>query len=139
MIASLLDTNAISDIIRAPSKRRSTVTAHASAYLLSYRRFSFSELSCYEVLRGLRKKGAKKQLAHFDRFCQPADRKPVSMDVLDAAASLWVESQRQGRIVGDCDLIIAATAQFYRLGLVTSNTKHFDWISGLQLFDWRQP
>lgn len=65
MIASLLDTNAISDIIRAPSKRRSTVTAHASAYLLSYGRFSFSELSCYEVLRGLRKKGAKKAACPF--------------------------------------------------------------------------
>ncbi|HQU41650.1 MAG: hypothetical protein B7Z73_12780, partial [Planctomycetia bacterium 21-64-5] len=33
-----------------------------------------------------------------------ADRKAVSMGILDSAASLWVESQRQGRIVGDCDL-----------------------------------
>lgn len=83
MIPSLLDTNTISDIIRPASKRRPTVAAHASDYL--------------------------------------------------------VESQRQGHVVGDCDLIIAATAQFYDLGLATSNTKHFDWIGGLQLFDWRQP
>jgi predicted nucleic acid-binding protein len=88
---------------------------------------------------GPRKKGATKQLADFDRFCKPADRKHVSMEILDSAASLWVESQRVGRIIGDCDLIIAATAQFVGLGLVTSNTRHFDWIRGLQLFDWRQP
>lgn len=90
------------------------------------------------MLRGLRKKGATRQLAHFDRFCQPADRKPVSMEILDSAASLWVESQNKGRIVGDCDLIIAATARLFGLGLVTSNTKHFEWIPGIQLFDWRQ-
>ncbi|HVA50124.1 MAG TPA: hypothetical protein VNH11_27410 [Pirellulales bacterium] len=129
----------MSDIIRAAAKRHASVTVHASLYLQAYGWFSFSELSCYEVLRGLRKKGATRQLAHFDRFCQPADRKAVSMEILDSAASLWVESQRQGRIVGDCDLIIAATAQFFKLGLVTSNTKHFNWIGGLQLFDWRQP
>jgi hypothetical protein len=70
---------------------------------------------------------------------QPADRKSVSMDILDSAASLWVESQRLGRVVGDCDLIVAATAEFFVLRLVTSNTKHFDWIRGLQLCDWRKP
>lgn len=138
MVPSLLDTNSVSDIIRPPAKRLASVTAHAAVYLQAYRRFSFSELSCYEILRGLRKKGAKRQLAHFDVFCRPADLKPVSMEILDSAASLWVESQRQGRIIGDCDLIIAATAQFYGLGLVTSNTRHFSWIAGLQLFDWRQ-
>lgn len=138
MVSSLLDTNTVSDIIRAPAKRHAPVTAHASAYLQAYGCFSFSELSCYEVLRGLRKKGATRQLAQFDRFCQPADRKPVSMEILDSAASLWAESQRLGRVVGDCDLIIAATARFFGLGLVTSNTKHFDWIAGLPLFDWRQ-
>lgn len=52
MVPCLLDTNTVSDIIRAPAKRHASVTAHAS--------------------------------------------------------------------------------------LVTSNTKHFDWIPGLQLFDWRQ-
>lgn len=139
MVPSLLDTTTVSDIIRAPAKRNPVVTAHASAYLQAYGRFSFSELSSYEILRGLRKKGATRQLAHFDRFCQPADRKSVSMDILDSAASLWVESQRLGRIVGDCDLIIAATAQFFGLGLATSNTRHFDWIGGLQLFNWRKP
>jgi tRNA(fMet)-specific endonuclease VapC len=139
MVPSLLDTNTVSDIIRPPAKRSPVVTAHASAYLQAHGRFSFSELSCYEILRGLRKKGATGQLAHFARFRQPADQKPISMEILDSAASLWVESQRIGRIVGDCDLIIAATAQFSGLGLVTSNTRHFDWIRGLQLFDWRRP
>lgn len=56
-----------------------------------------------------------------------------------APSLLDTESQRKGRIVGDCDLVIGATAQFFGLGLVTSNTRHFDWIPGLQLIDWRQP
>jgi predicted nucleic acid-binding protein len=40
--------------------------------------------------------------------------------------------------VGDGDLIIAATAILKDLPLVTSNTRHFDWIAGLQLIDWRK-
>lgn len=32
MVPSLLDTNTVSDIIRAPAKRLASVTAHASAY-----------------------------------------------------------------------------------------------------------
>ena len=39
----------------------------------------------------------------------------------------------------DADLIIAATAMEHGRVLVTGNTPHFAWISGLRLEDWRQP
>jgi predicted nucleic acid-binding protein len=40
--------------------------------------------------------------------------------------------------VGDGDLMIAATAMLHDLPLVTSNARHFEWISGLALIDWRK-
>jgi len=59
--------------------------------------------------------------------------------VLDRAAELWADGQQRGITVDDSDLIIAATALVYGLPLVTANRKHFAWIAGLEISDWRQP
>lgn len=42
----------------------------------------------------------------------------------------------QGRVVGDADMMIAATALAHNATLVTHNVKDFDHIEGLQLEDW---
>lgn len=62
MDRSLLDTSTLSDIIRPTSKRSSLVAGHLKQYLTTHGRLTFSEISCYEVLRGWRKKNAKIQL-----------------------------------------------------------------------------
>ncbi|MGV2339880.1 MAG UNVERIFIED_CONTAM: hypothetical protein LVR18_39780 [Planctomycetaceae bacterium] len=46
-------------------------------------------------------------------------------------------ARRGGHPGGDADLIIAATALETRRVLVTGNTAHYDWISGLALQNWR--
>jgi tRNA(fMet)-specific endonuclease VapC len=134
----LLDTNAVSDVIRPPSKRSPNVAKNLKQYLRAHRRFTFSEMSCYEVLRGLRKKRAAKQLQEFAEFCHRSELVPVDFDVLDRAASLWSEGQRIGITIGDCDLIIAATAILRSVPLVTANSRHFAWITGLSLLNWRE-
>jgi tRNA(fMet)-specific endonuclease VapC len=134
----LLDTSALSDVIRPQSRRLPSVAKHLKQYLRAHGRFTFSEVSCYETLRGLRKKHATAQLQHFAEFCRHAELLPVSYDVLDRAASLWADGQQRGVTVGDGDLMIAATAMLHRLPLVTANPRHFEWITGLTLFDWRK-
>jgi predicted nucleic acid-binding protein len=139
MSPSLLDTNVLSDIIRPMSRRFPSVLHHAKEYLKSHGRFTLSELSCYEIRRGLRKNDSVVQLAKFELLYQQCDRKPVSDDVLDLAATLWADGRRSGIVVDDCDVIIAATAMRHGLVLVTANTRHFNWIAGLAVEDWRQP
>ena len=135
----LLDTNAVSDVIRPPSRRSPNVAKHLTQYLRAHGRFTFSETSCYEILRGLRKKRASKQLREFAEFCRRSELIPVEFEVLDRAASLWPEGQRIGMTIGDCDLIIAATAVLRGLRLNTANSRHFAWISGISLLNWREP
>jgi len=94
-------------------------------------------MSYYEVLRGLRKKAAQPQEKQFAEFCLHAELLPVRREVFDHAATLWAEGQRQGTIVDDGDLLIASTAIVHRLPLVTANIRHFEWIDGLTLLDWR--
>jgi tRNA(fMet)-specific endonuclease VapC len=135
----LLDTSTISDVIRPPTKRLPVVSQQVKQYLRAYGRFTFSEISCYEILRGLRKKRAVSQQMQFTDFCRRAELLPVTYEVLDRTASLWAEGQRQGKTVDDVDLIIAATSLLQGLPLATANTRHFEWIPGLTLVDWRQP
>jgi tRNA(fMet)-specific endonuclease VapC len=134
----LLDTTALSDVIRPAHKRDPNVAKNLKQYLRAHGRFTFSEVSCYEVLRGLRKKRAANQIRQFTEFCAHAELLPVTYEVLDRAATLWADGQLQGRTVGDGDLMIAATAVLRRLPLVTENRRHFEWIAGLSLVDWRQ-
>lgn len=44
--------------------------------------------------------------------------------------------KRNGRIVGEFDLLIGATALRYNLTLVTRNTKDFANPAGIQLENW---
>jgi predicted nucleic acid-binding protein len=135
----LLDTSTLSDVIRPASKRPATVARHLKAYLRAQGRLTISEMSCYEVLRGLRKKGASVQERQFVQFCQHVELLPVDFAVLDRAATLWAASRRIGQSVDDGDLIIVATALLHELPLVTANTRHFEWVEGVSLLNWRDP
>jgi predicted nucleic acid-binding protein len=68
-----------------------------------------------------------------------SDVVPVSLAVLDRAASLWADAHAGGHPRDDADLIIAATALESGRALVTGNVGHFNWIGGLKIDDWRQP
>ncbi len=60
---ALLDTNTLSAIMR----KNPSATQKARSYLEIHRRFTFSVITRYEVLRGLLAKGAARQLASFDQ------------------------------------------------------------------------
>jgi tRNA(fMet)-specific endonuclease VapC len=63
----------------------------------------------------------------------------ITEAILDRACDLWVVA-RQGRHPhGDADLIIAATVLENNRTLVTGNVRHFAWVPGLKLLDWRKP
>jgi tRNA(fMet)-specific endonuclease VapC len=44
--------------------------------------------------------------------------------------------RKQGALIDDFDLLIAATAHHYRLTLITHNLAHFDRLSELRTEDW---
>lgn len=136
MPPSLLDTDTLSDILK---QKNPTVTGHAAAYLALHGQFAFSSITRYEIVRGLKAKGATRQLTQFGMFCRHSLVLPVTDGILDRAADLWVTANRAGHPRNDADLVIAATALEHGLVLVTGNTTHFAWVPGLSLEDWRQP
>ena len=87
----------------------------------------------------MKERGATRQLWRFEAFCDRSQILDIDGGVLDLAADLWVVAHRAGLPRRDADLIIAATALVNDRVLVTGNVKHFSWISGLKVEDWRQP
>ena len=136
MQPSLLDTDILSEFLK---KKNPTVLQHGAQYLAQYQRFSISAITRYEVMRGLKDKGATQQLKKFEVFCQNNEIFPISDAILDRASDLWVEGRKGGHPRRDPDLIIAATALQHGRSLVTGNTSDFDWIPGLTIENWRDP
>lgn len=134
----LFDTSALSDAIVAPTKRYEAVARRAKQYLRARQRFTFSEISYFEIARGLRKKGSEQQLRVFEIACASSELLPVNFAVLDRAATLWADGARQGILVEDNDVIIAATAILEGLPIVTSNLRHFEWIPEIRVENWRE-
>ena len=135
MPLALLDTDMVSEIF---TRKHQTVRTKASAYLRLHGQFAFSAITRYEAVRGLRRKKATAQLTRFHTFCQHSLILPVTDDVLDRAADLWVIAYQGGHPRNDADLIIAATALENGRVLVTGNNTHFNWIPSLTVQDWRQ-
>jgi len=131
---ALLDTDILSEVLKRRDER---VQARAISYLSDHGQLTFSAITRYEVIRGLKELGAKKQRERFAAFCEQSTVVSLSESIFDRAADLWAEARRSGHPQSDADLLIAATALETGHTLVTGNTAHFEWISGLTLDNWR--
>ena len=60
----------------------------------------------------------------------------IDWAVIDIAADMYANLRRQGEILPDADILIAATALANDCVLVTGNEKHFRRIKGLEVENW---
>lgn len=59
---------------------------------------------------------------------------PLNKSIMKQFALFRGQLRGAGQIIGDFDLLIAATATYHQLTLVTRNLKHFERIPGLSLY-----
>lgn len=133
--AVLLDTDVLSALMRRDP--RTAVFAHP--YLLEHDQLTFSVITRYEILRGLKAKLATSQLAAFHRLCSASVVLPLSDPIIVRAADIYANLYRRGALVSDADILIAATALEHGLPVATANTAHFSRIEGLGLQNWIRP
>jgi tRNA(fMet)-specific endonuclease VapC len=136
MDPALLDTDMLSEVLK---QRDRQVGAHARQYLRAHGSFAFSAVTRFEMIRGYKHRNAAIALARFLTFCGHSFVLPVTDEVFDRAADLWVAAQLGGHSCGDADLLIVATALDQGRRLITGNERHFAWIPGLQIGNWRLP
>lgn len=95
---------------------------------------SISVVTFGEVFEGIYYgRSPAQHAAVFRRFLHGVSALDVDRMVARRFARTRGELRRAGQLIGDADLMIAATALYYDLTLVTRNTRHFGRIPGLAL------
>ena len=93
-----------------------------------------SAISIAEVLEGAyRSAEPVRQLQMYRQFLAGYTVLDVTDPIADIFAELRATLRRQGNLIADMDLLIAATALSHDLTLVTGNTRHFTRVPGLRL------
>ena len=70
----------------------------------------------------------------FRQFLRLAEALPLTQTIMQRFAQIRGELRRKGQIIGDFDMLIAATALHHDLLVVTRNTKDYQRIPHLQLY-----
>jgi len=134
MIPALLDT----DTLSLYHRHHRRVSTHVSSYMQQFGQLILSELTYYEVTRGLKAISAATQLADFERFCQQHQILPFTHAAAVLAADIWADLKQRGQLIGEIDMLIAGVALSQGLAVVSQNTRHFGRIAGLTVIDWTQ-
>jgi len=134
MQGTVLDTDTISLFLRS----QPSVMTEAGNYLKFYQGFTFSIISRFEVLRGLKIKNAQIQIVKFERISSISRVLNLNDAIIFRASDIYADLYKYGQIIGDADILIAATALENNLPIITNNEKHFNRISGLQILNWNK-
>lgn len=132
MTPTLLDT----DTLTLFHKKHPQVISRSAMHVKTFGQLILSELSYYEVTRGLKAVGASAQLARFEQFCQAHRILPFSHAAAVLAADIWADLRQRGLLIGEVDILIAGIALAESLAVATHNTFHFSRIAGLTVVDW---
>jgi len=130
----LLDTDTMSLFLRNVPK----VMTKANDYLKFHKDFTFSIITRFEILRGLKAKNASRQIVKFESICRQSKIVELNDRVIVTAADIYADLHKRGQLIGDADILIAATAIENNLAVVTNNENHFNRIVGLQILNWNR-
>ena len=129
---AILDT----DILSALMRTKPSVIANVKVYLIEHQQLTFSIITRYEILRGLKAKKAVKQERIFDRFCQKNIILPITDEIVIKAAEIYANLRIRGELISDADIFIAASAIIHKLVVVTNNEAHYKRIEGVHIENW---
>lgn len=99
-------------------------------------RVSISVLTLAEALFGAKKKNSPRLESLIEMFRELFPVVQWSEDAADAYAVIRAQLEASGNLIGDMDMLIAASAVAGGYVLVTNNVRHFQRIEGLAVENW---
>jgi len=93
-------------------------------------------INIYEILKGFRWKNNEKKEKQFKEFLEDVLIFTIDNEVIDIASNLYSNLRKQGKTIGDADILIAAIVIKNNGTLVSNNTKHYEGINQLNLANW---
>lgn len=127
-----------SDTLSFYMKKIPKVVHLAQDYLRQYQFFTFSIITRFEILRGLKSNGATAGVNAFNALCGQNEIIELNDKIIDCAADIYADLNKRGLLILDADILIAATALENNLPLITNNENHFNRINGLQVLNWNK-
>ena len=96
-----------------------------------------SSITLAELIYGAAKSSQTEQnLAALEQFLLPLELVNFDESAASAYGQIRAGLEREGKVIGSMDLLIAAHALSLNTILVTNNTKEFGRVMGLLLEDW---
>ena len=127
----LLDTNIVSALVTHPQGK-----AAERLRQVGERHVITSILVSAEVEFGVRNKGSAELARKVANIMQKLYIAPLAPPADDCYAAVRLDLERQGRLIGPNDLLIAAHALALDATLVTDNEREFSRVSGLKIENW---
>jgi tRNA(fMet)-specific endonuclease VapC len=93
-------------------------------------------INIYEILKGLRWKNNEKKESQFKEFLEDVTVFTIDENIIDIASNLYSNLRKNGRTIGDADVLIASIVIRNEGILVSNNTKHYEGIEQLKLINW---
>ena len=138
MNKGLLDTDIFSELGKGVDR---AVVRNGAAYRAAFGRYTTSAVTVMEIVRGLHKKQATRQLQTFLANVATEEVLPLDRDAAELAGRIEGDLERVGLPIGRADPMIAAIALRHGLELVSGNTSHYQRVRQvgypLVLRDWR--
>ena len=131
-MAYALDTNAIIHLMRGTQSIRD----NRDRAVLQGERFVIPPFVNYEMLRGLQIKPVASHEKAYTIIRDNCELGEMTVGTWERAAQIYAELYAKRFTVRDSDIIIAAFCITNGHTLVTSNTKDFENIDGLNQVDW---
>jgi tRNA(fMet)-specific endonuclease VapC len=130
----MLDTNVCISVIR---RRPPQVLARLQQCAVG--EVGLSTITLAELQYGAAKSQApERNREALETFVLPLEVVPFDIAAASAYGPVRAELERQGRPIGAMDFLIAAHALSLHVTLVTSNTREFTRVTGLQVENWAE-
>lgn len=129
--AYLLDTNALSDLVRRP---HGVITRRIS--LEGEDNVCTSIIVASELRFGARKRGSEQLTRQLDLVLSAIQVLPFEAPADRLYGKIRVDLEKRGTPIGPNDMFIAAQALALDCTLVTGNVREFSRVPGLKVDDW---
>ena len=93
-------------------------------------------INIYEILKGFRWKNNEKKEEQLKEFLEDVIIFTIDEEVINIASNIYSRLRKNGKTIGDADILIAAIVIKNKGILVSNNTKHFEDIEELKLINW---
>jgi len=127
----LLDTNIISDLVRNPAGR---AAGHVSG--VGEEAVCTSIVVAAELRYGAAKKESRRLSRQLEAILATLEILPLEQPVDSVYATLRVNLEKRGTIIGANDLLIAAHTKALDYILVTDNEREFSRVASLKIENW---